>query len=256
LPQQSAGVCVGVEADRERGGRLAAEPWPGGAGGRAWRQSLAAHSACEHLLSHGGGGQGTPQQRQQKLTFALKFAQCMRALGFPNLPDPTVSSQGTGFDFAGTGIDPSSPQFRRRGRPARSRRGSRSACHERLVRHSACPAAVRTAGRHYGLPPGCLSRREALGGASAARAWCEVKERLAAYLRRLLHRRRSCNLDRGNIEVTGAVYLLLPPASYHRLQANDGPKKDPMPRVAVRFRRAIDALATIADGETRQEVTK
>jgi len=67
--------------------------------------STAADDACKHLLSHGGSA-GTPQQRQQKLAFALKLAQCIRRHGFPTFPDPTGSSQGLP-----PGIDPNSPQF-------------------------------------------------------------------------------------------------------------------------------------------------
>ena len=67
--------------------------------------SLASQQACEHLLS-GGGSTATPQQRQQKFAFALKVAQCVRAHGFPDFPDPSASSQGLP-----PGIDPNSPQF-------------------------------------------------------------------------------------------------------------------------------------------------
>ena len=48
---------------------------------------------------------GTPQDRQEKLAFALKVARCLRAHGFPNFPDPPDQSLGR------AGIDPSSPQF-------------------------------------------------------------------------------------------------------------------------------------------------
>jgi hypothetical protein len=67
--------------------------------------SLAAQHACESLLSR-GRDTGTPQQRQQKLAFGLKVAQCLRAHGFPTFPDPNGSSQ-----TLPRGIDPSSPQF-------------------------------------------------------------------------------------------------------------------------------------------------
>ncbi len=67
--------------------------------------SLAAHLACMHLLSR-GGSTGTPQQRQEKLVFALKVARCLRTHGFPTFPDPNGSSQGKP-----PGIDLSSPQF-------------------------------------------------------------------------------------------------------------------------------------------------
>jgi hypothetical protein len=67
--------------------------------------SSAANDACQHLLSR-GGSTGTPQQRQEKLVFALKVAQCLRTHGFPTFPDPGGSSQGKP-----PGIDLSSPQF-------------------------------------------------------------------------------------------------------------------------------------------------
>ena len=67
--------------------------------------SLAAQQACKSLLSR-GGSTGTPQQRQQKLAFGLKVAQCLRHHGYPSFPDPSGSSQALP-----PGIDPSSSQF-------------------------------------------------------------------------------------------------------------------------------------------------
>jgi hypothetical protein len=66
--------------------------------------SLTAQQACKHLLS--SGGSATPQQRQQKIAFGVKVAQCLRAHGYPNVPDPTSLRQELP-----PGIDPSSPQF-------------------------------------------------------------------------------------------------------------------------------------------------
>jgi hypothetical protein len=63
-----------------------------------------AQQACRHLLS--SGGSATPQQRQQKLAFAVKVAQCLRGHGYPNFPDPTASGQNIP-----SGIDTNSPQF-------------------------------------------------------------------------------------------------------------------------------------------------
>ena len=68
--------------------------------------SLAAQHTCEHLLPS-GRGTGTSQQRQQKIAFALKVAECMRTHGFPAYPDPTASSQELP-----PGVDPNSPQFK------------------------------------------------------------------------------------------------------------------------------------------------
>jgi hypothetical protein len=67
--------------------------------------SLAAQQACKSLLSR-GGNTGTPAQRQQKLAFGLKVAQCLRTHGYPTFPDPSGSSQELP-----PGIDPSSSQF-------------------------------------------------------------------------------------------------------------------------------------------------
>ena len=67
--------------------------------------SLAAQQACKGLLS--SGGTATPQQRQQKITFGVKVAQCLRAHGYPNFPDPT----GLGSQALPPGIDTNSPQF-------------------------------------------------------------------------------------------------------------------------------------------------
>jgi hypothetical protein len=67
--------------------------------------SLAAQHACESVLSR-GRSTGTAQQRQQKLAFGLKVAQCLRAHGYATFPDPTGFSQALP-----PGIDPSSPQF-------------------------------------------------------------------------------------------------------------------------------------------------
>lgn len=41
---------------------------------------------------------------------ALKFADCMRALGVPSFPDP--GGGGGGVNLAGTGINPQSPAFK------------------------------------------------------------------------------------------------------------------------------------------------
>jgi hypothetical protein len=67
--------------------------------------SLAAQQACKSLLAR-GGSTATPAQRQQKLAFGLKVAQCLRTHGYPSFPDPSGSSQELP-----AGIDPSSSQF-------------------------------------------------------------------------------------------------------------------------------------------------
>jgi hypothetical protein len=66
--------------------------------------SVTADDACRHLLR--SGGSGTSQQGQQKFTFALKVARCLRAHGYPTFPDPNSSGQRIP-----AGIDTQSPLF-------------------------------------------------------------------------------------------------------------------------------------------------
>ena len=68
----------------------------------------AADTACHHLLP-GGGGRSTAAQ-QQVISRWLRIAQCMRAHGVPNYPDPKVSGRSIVILF-GTGINVNSPQF-------------------------------------------------------------------------------------------------------------------------------------------------
>lgn len=60
--------------------------------------------------SGGTGSSSSPASPTQLQQDALSYAQCMRANGLPNFPDP---QSGGGFLFqAGAGIDPSSPAFK------------------------------------------------------------------------------------------------------------------------------------------------
>lgn len=68
----------------------------------------AADTACHHLLP-GGGGRSTAAQ-QQVIGRWLKIAQCMRAHGVPDYPDPEVSG-GSIVILSGAGINAGSPQF-------------------------------------------------------------------------------------------------------------------------------------------------
>lgn len=69
-------------------------------------QYISADQACRHLLP---GGVATPAQNQRSLARGLKFAQCMRNHGVPDFPDPSAAN----VVHLGTGVDPSSPEFRR-----------------------------------------------------------------------------------------------------------------------------------------------
>ncbi len=71
-------------------------------------QYASANKACEHLLPD--GGQFTPAEQQQALAKLLKYAQCMRTHGVPNMPDPTTAGRGVGLGLP-AGVDPNSPQY-------------------------------------------------------------------------------------------------------------------------------------------------
>jgi hypothetical protein len=56
-----------------------------------------AHNACQHLLPSGSATTGTGSVTQAQLNQALKIAQCLRAHGEPNFPDPTVVNGSLNF---------------------------------------------------------------------------------------------------------------------------------------------------------------
>ena len=66
-----------------------------------------AQQSCQRLLPD--AGQPSPAQQAQTRTELLTLAQCMRKHGYPNFPDP--DSHGAFDVTAGSGVDPSSPQF-------------------------------------------------------------------------------------------------------------------------------------------------
>jgi hypothetical protein len=71
-----------------------------------------AQQACRKLLPN--GGTPTPQQQAQAREQALKFSQCMRSHGVPKFPDPQIGNGRIGIRITpGSGLDPSSPQFKR-----------------------------------------------------------------------------------------------------------------------------------------------
>jgi hypothetical protein len=65
-------------------------------------------SACRSL--NPGGGTTSPQQAQATFTMALRFAQCMRAHGIRNFPDP-VTAGGSPRLTIPSGVNIQSPTF-------------------------------------------------------------------------------------------------------------------------------------------------
>src|ERR1700728_3119617 len=59
--------------------------------------------ACQHLLPGGGPGSRKPTEQDKQSTLAL--AQCMRAHGLTNFPDPTTTQPQLSGDAAELAID-------------------------------------------------------------------------------------------------------------------------------------------------------
>jgi hypothetical protein len=77
-------------------------------------RETAANQNCHHLLE--AGPQMNAAQNQHALSQLAKYAQCMRAHGVPNFPDPHTTTGGigtpSGIGFDMSGIDQNSPQYR------------------------------------------------------------------------------------------------------------------------------------------------
>jgi len=81
-------------------------------------QYASANRTCGHLLPSGGFPPAVLAILSSEL---LKFAQCMRAHGLTNFPDPIVNSHELGFKISiDLGIDPRSPQFQAAQKACRS----------------------------------------------------------------------------------------------------------------------------------------
>ena len=78
-------------------------------------QETAANQVCNHLLNVGTALNAA--QTQHALGQLVKYAQCMRAHGVPNFPDPQLTNGGIGvpsgftFDTSGLNLDQKSPQY-------------------------------------------------------------------------------------------------------------------------------------------------
>ena len=77
-------------------------------------QEMAANQTCHHLLA--AGPRMNAAQNQHALSQLVKYAQCMRAHGVPNFPDPHTTPGGigvpSGIGFDLSGIDQNSAQYR------------------------------------------------------------------------------------------------------------------------------------------------
>lgn len=80
-------------------------------------QEQIANTACRHLLP--GGGQSGAGVNQQYVTQLLNLAQCMRAHGLPDFPDPEVSGSNVTLPFEGV-VKFNSPQFKNAERACKS----------------------------------------------------------------------------------------------------------------------------------------
>jgi hypothetical protein len=72
----------------------------------------AAEKACKKLLPRGGDDRPSPQAQARGLQEALRYSACMRENGVPNFPDPKTNAEGGIELSAGSGLDPSSPQYK------------------------------------------------------------------------------------------------------------------------------------------------
>ena len=101
--QQRGGSGGGESAGGSKGSG------PGGSGSSpVSSEETAANQVCNHLLNV--GTQLTAAQTQHALAQLVKYAQCMRAHGVPNFPDPHLTSggigepSGIGFDVSGLNL--------------------------------------------------------------------------------------------------------------------------------------------------------
>jgi len=82
-----------------------------------------ANKACQHLMPK--AKPMTAAQQRQLTAQALRFVECMRAHGLPNMPDPIVNAQGLQLRLGGPGH--SGPQLN-----SAVLRAAQQACHKLL----------------------------------------------------------------------------------------------------------------------------
>lgn len=87
-------------------------------------QQTAANQVCNHLLNV--GPQLNAAQTQHALRQLVKYAQCMRAHGVPDFPDPQTTSGGIGvpggftFNTSGLNLGQKSPRYQAASRACQS----------------------------------------------------------------------------------------------------------------------------------------
>ena len=74
---------------------------------------VSADKTCGSFIGSGGGPPLNPALLARARQHELALAECMRAHGVPNFPDPVVTSDGHGIasSSGGGGLDPRSPAF-------------------------------------------------------------------------------------------------------------------------------------------------
>jgi len=89
------------------GGTVNGQGSANGSGGVSQSTLLAAQQTCHHLLPN--GGEPSQAQQEQNVKQELKFVQCMRSHGEPDMPDPGSNGEIP----AGGSVNPQSPQFQK-----------------------------------------------------------------------------------------------------------------------------------------------
>lgn len=98
----------GIDVKDPAGGGMSVSIGPG-----EEAKMKAAEKACRGKMPQGMGEAPSPEEQQQALDDALKYARCMRSHGIP-MPDPKASPDGRGIQIEGPrgGAGPSTERFK------------------------------------------------------------------------------------------------------------------------------------------------
>lgn len=108
LCMRAHGIADFPEPSAEGGFAISVQRGSGSDLDPASQRFRAAFSACRSVI---GFTLPTPAQQAAQLAQALKFAECMRAHGVTNFPDPG-SAGGFRFNPVSSGLNPNDPVFR------------------------------------------------------------------------------------------------------------------------------------------------